>query len=247
MSLNQGCGQQLIGAALVCGFGGHALVSLGFSPSERLHLDLVNWVNDALGVSLNLRLIGLVELGVVVLSVLGFCRRKIRILGIVYLLLVSFAAAFLFSDLVGGLFGFTEILRRSPWIVMLFFLHGDNSVGMAWLRLAVVAMFLSHGFASLAVLGFNGMHVELASQLLNPAHAKYAVRIAGYTDLAMAVGLAIPGFSRYVAYPACLWIAFIVVLSFGMAFPDGLFRLGFLLCAVTLILEPKTHRSWFGS
>ena len=91
------------------------------------------------------------------------------------------------------------------------------------------------------------MHVELASQLLNAGQAESAVRIAGSTDLAMAVGLAIPGLSRYVAYPACLWIAFIVVLSFGMAVPDGLFRLGFLLCAVTLILEPKTHQSWPGS
>ena len=247
MSLNHGSSYQLIGAALVCGFVGHALVSLGYSPSIRIHLSLVSWVEDSLDGIAVLRWIGAVEILLVVISVCGLCRKEIRLIGICYLVAVALVAGSLFAEKTGFLFGCTEVIRRVPWVCMLLFLGDEKWSLTSLLRIAVIAMFLSHGLASLSILGFNGMHVELASQLLNSGQAESAVRIAGYTDLVMAVGLAIPGLSRWVAYPACLWIAFIVVLSFGMAFPDGLFRLGFLLCALTLILEPKTHQSWFGS
>lgn len=237
---------QFVGAALACGFSGHALVSLGFSPSYKIHLSLVNWFGDFSGASVGLTVIGFLELAVVLVAVAGFFRKQIRLLGAFYLIMVAMVAGSFFAHSTGGFFGFTEVLRRVPWLCMLYFLHFESPRRFSVLRLGVLMMFLSHGLASLTLMGFNGMHVELASQLLDAGEAERAVKIAGYTDLFMALGLALPHVSRYVAYPAFLWIAFIVVLSFGMAFPDGLFRLGFLLCALTLILEPKTHQSWFG-
>jgi hypothetical protein len=211
-------------------FTGHGLVSLGFSPGYELHYRIFEAVNFLhLQPELFLQVQGSVDLLFAVLILSGF------------------AGWIFFMKKTGAMFGFAESFRRFAWIFYTVFLWLYYQTGKKYyplLRYGIAFAFLAHGLASLGFFGLKGAHIELASQVLSEETANKMVFYSGYTDTAIGLLLITGIFSRPVIALGSLWLVVVVGLSFMVAYPDGIFRTGFLLSAVYVALDKRCHEDF---
>jgi len=144
----------------------------------------------------------------------------------------------------GATFGFAESFRRFAWIfysVFLWVYYVRSKQIYSLLRYGIAFAFLAHGLASLGFFGLKGAHIELASQILPEEVANKMVFYSGYTDTTIGLLLMAGVWSRPLIVIGSLWLVVVVVLSFMVAFPDGIFRTGFLLSAIYVALDARCH------
>ena len=110
-----------------------------------------------------------------------------------------------------------------------------------FIRIALSCAFLAHGLASLGFLGLNQGHIDLATQIVSADNARFFVSCSGITDAIIGLMLLQSIFTRQIAFIGIFWILFIVYLSFLNAWPDGIFRTGFLLMALYVFLDNRTY------
>ena len=101
--------------------------------------------------------------------------------------------------------------------------------------------FLAHGTASLGLLGINEGHIELATQIIPEENVRDFVFYSGISDTIIGLFIITGLFSLWATRIAILWLVFVVYLSFSHAFPDGIFRLGFLLAAFYIAIDVRCH------
>lgn len=230
-------------------FFGHGLVSLGFSPSTSLHYSIVDAVNFTnWSVSSILMVQGWIDIVIALLLLTGLWQQVITALAIVYLTLVGIAAWIFFWKKTDNIFGMAEAIRRLPWILFALFLFLSaytKQKKYSLLRIGISMAFLAHGIASLGFFGLNGGHIELAANILSPELAATFVFYTGISDTILGLLLLSGILSRYAALVGIIWIAFIVVLSAMTAFPDALFRLGFLVSIIYVAIDARCHPNYF--
>jgi hypothetical protein len=222
-------------------FLGHGLVSLGFSPSQALHLRLIDGVNftgiDSMTI---LKIAGCFDL-IMAFLVMVFYKKWIYIIGIVYVMIVSVTAMRLYELNTGSFFGFAEFARRLAWMLLLLFLL-RNVMGTADFRLirySSAVAFLAHGSASLGFFGMRQAHIELASQVIPDSMVKNFIFCTGVSDTVIGLILLTGYKSQLVAGIGSAWILAVVVLSAMIAFPDGLFRFGFFLTCLYVSFDKR--------
>lgn len=229
-------------------FTGHGLVSLGFSPGYELHYRIFEAVNFLhLQPELFLQVQGSVDLLFAVLILSGFAGSYVLAVVFFYLVAVATAGWIFFMKKTGAMFGFAESFRRFAWIFYTVFLWLYYQTGKKYyplLRYGIAFAFLAHGLASLGFFGLKGAHIELASQVLSEETANKMVFYSGYTDTAIGLLLITGIFSRPVIALGSLWLVVVVGLSFMVAYPDGIFRTGFLLSAVYVALDKRCHEDF---
>jgi uncharacterized membrane protein YphA (DoxX/SURF4 family) len=165
---------------------------------------------------------------------------------IAYLFAVGIAGGIFFMRKTGGYFGVAEFFRRVPWmfnLLFLWFAYAKEKKYFYLLRLGISFAFIAHGLASIGFMGLNGGHVELATKILSEQNAAQFVYYTGFSDLALGILLMAGILSRYAAIVGCLWLIFIVYLSFLTGLPEGLFRMGFLLTCFYVAIDKRCH-SW---
>ncbi|MBK7149865.1 MAG: DoxX family membrane protein [Bacteroidetes bacterium] len=226
-------------------FSGHGLVSLGFSPGYELHYRIFSAVNYFdFPAELALKALGVFDLSMALCCLFGIALRYSLALAIFYLLMVAGAGWVFFNHKTGLVFGFAESFRRFAWIFYALFLWIYTFRGKKYytlLRMGIAFAFLAHGLASLGLFGLKGGHIELASQILSEDVANKMVFYSGYTDTLLGSLLLIGFFSRQAATIGALWLVVVVVLSFMIAVPDGIFRTGFLLSCVYVAVDSRCH------
>tara|TARA_Y100000385_G_C13063422_1_gene625501 strand:- start:905 stop:1684 length:780 start_codon:yes stop_codon:yes gene_type:complete len=227
-------------------FLGHGLVSLGFSPSESLHLKLITLINFTNFDNQTLLIIhGYFD---VIISMLLLLNKKLEwIIKLIiwYLIAVSLLAVNFYLQQTESIFGVAEVFRRLPWIcfgvLILHLLKSKESYYL--LRIGLAFAFLAHGLASLGFFGLRQGHIDLALNIIPQDKAQDFVFYSGISDTIISLLLFIGLKTKWVALIATLWIAFIVYLSYLTAFPDALFRTGLLIASFYLIIEKRAHMS----
>ena len=225
-------------------FLGHGLVSLGYSPSYSLHYNLIDVINIT-----NIETKQIVQFQAwfdIVISILLMLVKNIKLILYTVLIYLSFVcmSALVFSfHKTGTIFGFSECLRRFPWIFLSLFLLNDlNGIKkFHFIRIALSCAFIAHGFASLGFLGLNQGHIDLAVRIIPKDNAIFFVYCSGITDSIIGFMLLQSVYTKYISGLAILWISFIVYISYLNAFPDAIFRMGFLLTAIYVWLDEKTY------
>ncbi|MCW5907718.1 MAG: hypothetical protein KIS94_07665 [Chitinophagales bacterium] len=229
-------------------FTGHGLVSLGFSPGYELHYRIFESVNFFhLPPERFLQIQGTVDLLFAVLILSGIAGRYVLAIVFFYLLTVATAGWIFFMKKTGATFGFAESFRRFAWIfytVFLWLFYKNGKKYYPLLRYGIAFAFLAHGLASLGFFGLKGAHIELASQVLSEETANKMVFYSGYTDTTLGLLLIFGFFSRPLIAIGSLWLIVVVCLSFMVAFPDGIFRMGFLLSAVYVAVDERCHQDF---
>jgi len=225
-------------------FFGHGLVSLDLSPSYTLHYNLVQSINFT-----NIPADTIVEFQGwfdILISLLLIVRFKLKILlyvVLLYLSLVCISSLALYWSVTDSIFGIAECLRRLPWmflsLYLLFELKGVRKYH--FIRIALSFAFLAHGLASLGFLGLNQGHIDLAIKVVSADNARFFVSCSGITDAVIGLMLLQGVFTKHVVFIGMLWIAFIVYLSYLSAWPDAIFRTGFLLTAFYIYLDERTY------
>ena len=234
----------IIRIVLFLTFLGHGLVSLGYSPSIKLHHALVHSINFTdIADAVFLKAAAIFDLVVAFLILLKIGKEKTLYLAILYLATVAITALVFYFTKTGKIFGFAEVMRRFPWIFYALFLvfsyQGKKKYNL--LRIGLAFAFLSHGLASLGIWGLNAGHVELANNILKAQDVSVFIFTSGVVDTIIGTFLITGIFSQTIAKIATLWIAFIVTLSFMTGFPDGIFRMGFLVSAIYVALDQRCH------
>lgn len=226
-------------------FVGHAFVSLGYSPGYELHyhifesVNIFNW-----DVAQIVKYQGYMDLTFAVLILSGFGLRHVLSVAIVYLVSVACAGYMYYHYKTGSFFGIAESFRRFAWIFYAIFLwiHSNRQKkNYSLLRIGIGFAFLAHGLASIGFFGLKGGHIELAKQVLSEDLANKVVYYSGFTDTVMGFMLVSGMFSRPAAIIGSFWLVFVVYLSALLAFPDAIFRTGFLLSCVYVAFDARCH------
>jgi len=225
-------------------FLGHGLVSLNLSDSYTLHYNLVKGINFTnISTADIVRLQAWFDISVSFLLILNYRLHQLLYLILLYLSAVCVAAIALYWSITDSVFGLAECLRRMPWIFLslylLFEIKGINKYH--FIRLALSFAFLSHGFASLGFLGLNQGHIDLAIKIVSSDDARFFVSCSGITDTIIGLMLLQGLFTRKVVLIGLLWIIFIVYISYISAWPDGIFRTGFLIMAFYVYIDKRTY------
>jgi len=226
-------------------FLGHGFVSLGFSPGYQLHFNIFNSVNIFnIDIPLFLKYQGSFDLIIAFLILIGFAPRYVLTVAITYLCSVAIAAYFFYHHKTGSYFGIAETFRRFAWIFYAIFLwicYNRRSKNYQLLRMGIGFAFLAHGLASIGFFGLKGAHIELASQVLPEEVANKVVYYSGFSDTIMGIMLVSGILSRPAAIVGSFWLVFVVYLSALLAFPDAIFRTGFLLSCVYVAIDSRCH------
>lgn len=144
----------------------------------------------------------------------------------------------------GSLFGIAESFRRFAWIFYAIFLwiyYNRHKSIYSLLRIGIGFAFLAHGLASMGFFGLRGGHIELARQVLSEETANKIVYYSGFSDTTMGILLVLGVLSRPAAIIGSFWLVFVVYLSALLAFPDAIFRTGFLLSCIYVALDKRCH------
>ena len=228
-------------------FIGHGMVSLNISSAYNLHLSILQSVNYFdLDVVFVAKVLGTFDFLTALFILFNVQLKYLLPLFISYLFAVGIAGGIYFMRKTGGYFGVAEFFRRVPWMFNLLFLWFALSKEKKYfylLRVGIAFAFIAHGLASVGFMGLNGGHVELATKILSEQKAAQFVYYTGFSDLALGMLLLSGILSRYAAIVGCLWLLFIVYLSFLTGLPEGLFRMGFLLTCFYVAVDKRCH-SW---
>ncbi len=226
-------------------FLGHGLVSFGYSPTYQLHQNLVEAVNfTGLSTEMILNIQATFDVVVAVLILFNLIPSVVTIAMILYLIAVGIAAWLFYYQQSGNVFGLAESFRRLPWIffaLFVLFYSLWRQRHYVFLRVGIAFAFLAHGIASLGFFGLKGGHIELATNLMSEALANQFVFYSGFTDTIIGLMLLTGWLSRPAAVIGSVWLVLIVGLSAMTAFPDAMFRTGFLLAAIYVALDQRTH------
>lgn len=226
-------------------FVGHGTVAMNLSSAYNLHLSILESVNYFdLDVVFLVKVLGIFDFLTALLILFNVQLKYLLPLCITYLFAVGIAGGIYFMRKTGGYFGVAEFFRRVPWIFNLLFLWfalRKEKKYFYLLRVGIAFAFIAHGLASVGFMGLNGGHVELATKILSEQKAAQFVYYTGFSDLALGMLLISGIFSRYVAIVGCLWLLFIVYLSFLTGLPEGLFRTGFLLTCFYVAIDKRCH------
>ena len=90
-------------------------------------------------------------------------------------------------------------------------------------------------------MGLNQGHIDLAIKIITPEQARTFITYTGISDTILGFMLLQSVYTKKVAFISFFWIAFIVYLSYLNAWPDAIFRTGFLLTAVYIFFEERTY------
>ena len=225
-------------------FLGHGLVSLGYSPSIALHLDLMDGVNIFKITTSKLLLIqAYFDIIISLIILLNIRLKEIMYLILTYLIVICFSALIFYWNKTGSIFGIAECFRRFPWILFSLFIISDlkEKPKYNYIRIGLSFAFIAHGFASLGFLGLNQGHIDLATNIISSENAREFITYTGITDTIIGVMLLQSIYTKWVSLIGIIWISFIVYLSYLTAFPDAIFRTGFLLAAVYVFIDPRTY------
>ncbi len=226
-------------------FLGHGFVSLGFSPGYELHYRIFESINVFnLDIRQVLQFQGSFDIVLALLILCGFQIRYVLTVAIVYLCFVAVAGYLYYHHKTGSFFGIAESFRRFAWIfytLFLWFWLNRKKKIYSLLRIGIGFAFLAHGLASIGFFGLKGGHIELASQVLSEEWANRIVYYSGFTDTIMGIMLVSGLLSRPAAIIGSFWLVFVVYLSVLLAFPDAIFRTGFLLSCIYVALDNRCH------
>lgn len=226
-------------------FLGHGFVSLGFSPGYELHFRIFSAANIFnIDVASFLKYQGAFDILLAFLILSGLVPRVVYSVALIYLGSVAIAAYCFYHSKTGSLFGFAEVFRRFAWIFYAIFLwvyYTYNKKNFQLLRIGIGFAFLAHGLASIGFFGLKGGHIELASQVLSEEAANKLVYYSGFSDTVIGFLLVSGIFSRPAAAIGSLWLVVVVYLSALLAFPDGIFRTGFLLSCIYVAMDARCH------
>tara|TARA_B100000902_G_scaffold67967_1_gene74104 strand:- start:14068 stop:14826 length:759 start_codon:yes stop_codon:yes gene_type:complete len=234
----------IIRIILSLSFLGHGLVSLGFSPSYSLHYNLIESINiTAFSSKIIVELQGWFDIIISLLLMINFKLKKILYIVIFYLFIVCIAAVCFYWDKTNSIFGITECIRRLPWILLSIFLIKDlaGEKKYQFIRISLALAFIAHGLASLGFLGLKQGHIDLAIKVVSKEDANLFVYLSGITDSIIGIMLLQGIYTKFISIISILWISFIVYISFLNAFPDGIFRLGFLILAIYIYIDERTY------
>lgn len=230
---------------LFLAFLGHGLVNLELSPSIALHINLLKAVLpspiDPLAAC---HVLAGLDISLALLILFKWSPKYTLSLAGLYLAGIAIAGWSLYFELENSIFGFAEIMRRLPWILFIIFLYFqavNNETKYHLLRIGLAFSFLAHGTASLGLLGINEGHIELATQIIPEENVRDFVFYSGISDTIIGLFIITGLFSLWATRIAILWLVFVVYLSFSYAFPDGIFRLGFLLAAFYVAIDVRCH------
>ena len=232
----------LVRFCLFLGFFGHSLVSFKLSPSYGLHYKLIDSVNFTTFENSTILFVHAFFDLIIAFLILILDNKKIIKLILTYLMIVCVVALIFYWQQTSHIFGIAECMRRFPWICFALFLLNNK---YTYIRIGVSFAFLSHGLASLEILGMNQGHIEIANQFFSIDNAKEFVRITGYSDLIIGLFLLQSLFTRYIIVVATLWLSLIVFASFYVGFPDAIFRSGFLIATIFVLKDNRTHKPLF--
>lgn len=231
---------------LFVAFFGHALVSLGFSPSYNLHYGIADAINiTPFSTKTFVTFFGCFDLLMAMFIISKQYPKIVLRIALAYLVLVGIAAICFFKVKTESAFGIAEFMRRMPWMFFTIYLLIEASTQQTKafiIRYGVSFAFLAHGLASMGFLGLKGGHIELATQIVSKQQADVFVFYSGITDSIIGISLFTGLFSRFIAPIGACWILVIVILSYMNSIPDGIFRTGFLLAAFYVAIEPKCHK-----
>ncbi|MES2620624.1 MAG: DoxX family membrane protein [Bacteroidota bacterium] len=226
-------------------FLGHGFVSMGYSPGYQLHYSIFSSVNVFnWDVARFLFYQGTFDIVLALFILSGVAPRYVLTGAIVYLCSVAVAAYFFYHYKTGSYFGIAETFRRFAWIFYAIFLwiyFNRQKKIYSLLRIGIGFAFLAHGLASIGFFGLKGGHIELASQVLSEDVANKIVYYSGFTDTVMGLMLVSGILSRPAAIVGSFWLVFVVYLSALLAFPDAIFRTGFLLSCIYVALDKRCH------
>jgi len=225
-------------------FFGHGLVSLGFSPSIALHIDLLNGVNfSGLETSQLILFQSYFDIIISILLLVNFRIDFVIRIILFYLFLVCISALVFYWNKTGSVFGIAECLRRFPWILFAIFIISDirQNPKYHYIRIGLSFAFIAHGFSSLGFLGLKQGHIDLATNIISSENARNFIIYTGITDSIIGVMLLQSIYTKWVSFVGIIWISFIVYLSYLTALPDALFRTGFLLAAIYVFIDNRTY------
>ena len=229
-------------------FLGHGLVSLNLSPSYNLHYNLIDAVNiTSFSTQSLITFQAFFDITISVFLFLFNRSKYIFYIILIYLFLVCLSAMIFYYEQTNYIFGFAECLRRLPWVfISIFLIYELLGIKKYFLiRIALSFAFLSHGFASLGFLGLNQGHIDLAMQIVSKENARLFVTYTGFSDIVIGLFLLLGILTRYFACIGALWIIFIIYLSFLNAFPDAIFRFGFFILAIYVIIDKRCYTPKF--
>lgn len=237
--LNKFDATKVIRLSLFLTFFGHSLVSFGLSPSYSLHFKLVESINFLdLDTKSILYIHAFFDLVIAILLLTLKSYKNLIKFIILYLLFVASISLVFYWQQTSEIFGLAECLRRFPWIMFCVFLLTKK---LHFIRVGVSLAFLSHGLASLEILGMNQGHIEIANQFLSIGNAKLFVKITGFSDLLIGAFLLLSIYAKQISFIASIWIAIIVLASLFYAIPDAIFRSGFLIPCIYVFMNKETH------
>ncbi|MES2138291.1 MAG: DoxX family membrane protein [Bacteroidota bacterium] len=230
---------------LFLAFTGHALVNLGLSSGIELHIKIIHELHflDSFDPRTITKFLAVLDL-LFAISIVIRPNKTILIAGMIYLLLVGCAVWVLFFNKTDSPFGIAENMRRFPWIfysLYLYYYLKQKVHKYHLLRIGISFAFLAHGTASLGIMGLSGGHVELAAQIIPAEHVKDFVFYSGFFDTIIGLLLITGLGSRLAAFIGIPWLIFIVILSFMIGIPEGIFRSGFLFSLVYVALDRRCH------
>lgn len=226
-------------------FLGHGLVSLGYSPGYQLHFNIfkaVNFINYDVATFLKYQ--GTFDIILAVLILLGVFPRYVLSVALVYLAAVAISAYSFYHFKTGSLFGIAEVFRRFAWIfyaVFLWIFFARKEKRFALLRIGIGFAFLAHGLASMGFFGLKGGHIELAKQVLSEDMANKIVYYSGFSDTLLGFLIVTGLLSRPASILGSFWLVFVVYLWYLLAYPDFIFRMGFLLSCIYVAIDSRCH------
>ena len=228
---------------LFLAFLGHGLVSLNFSPSYILHYSIIDSINFLdISTHILLKVHACFDIILAFLIIFNF-RSNIFLYSIItYLILIGFSSLVFYWNTTGSIFGISEFIRRMPWIFFVLFVISDNNQKPKYnyIRIGLSFAFIAHGLASLGFMGLNQGHIELALKIMSAEEARNFVIYSGVSDTILGIMMLQSIFTKKVALISVIWISFIVYLSCLNAWPDAIFRTGFLLTAFYIYFDERT-------
>lgn len=229
---------------LFLAFLGHGFVSLGYSSSVTLHYNMIDAINfTSIDTALIVKVQGFMDVIISFLILLNYKIKSLLYIVFTYLICISISSLLYYWNSTGSVFGIAELFRRLPWIFLVLFLFTSNSEQPRYhyIRIGLSFAFLAHGLASLGFLGLNQGHIDLAMNIVSPEQARVFITYTGITDTLIGFMLLQSIYTKQVTVIAMFWITFIVYLSYLNAWPDAIFRTGFLLMVIYVYLDKRTH------
>ncbi|MCC6600236.1 MAG: DoxX family membrane protein [Crocinitomicaceae bacterium] len=227
-------------------FLGHGFASLHLSaPGYELHHRIFESVNFfQWNVETALTLIGWWDILLAAGIILGILPRIFLSFALIYLITVAVVGCLYYYAKTDSIFGFAESFRRFAWIFYVIFLwifYNNRNKIFGLLRIGIGFAFLAHGLASIGFFGLKGAHIELAQQFFSENIANNIVYYSGFSDTAFGLLIILGIFSRPLAIFGSLWLVFVVILSFMVGIPEGIFRCGFLFSCIYVAMDKRCH------